>query len=185
MFRLSKEISYLLRHTSLPQRDPHGWVDIPDLQEKLKHPTSYENIKHVVETNDKKRFVLDESSIPPRIRAAQGHTVQLEDPILEPVTDPETIPFAIHVTSEQGWIGIQTSGALEKRSRTHIHFATSLVHLRKNAWATVYLKLDLLGAMNEGIHFFLSTNRVLLTEKSVPIRYLSQISEREFPQNWS
>jgi len=59
MIRLSKEISYILRHTTLPRQDPHGWVDIPDLQKKLKHPSSYEDIKRVVDTNDK----VQESSI--------------------------------------------------------------------------------------------------------------------------
>lgn len=53
MIRLSKEISYLLRHTTLPQSDPHGWVPIPLLQQHLRYPVSYEEIKHVVDNNDK------------------------------------------------------------------------------------------------------------------------------------
>lgn len=53
MIRLSKEISYLLRHTSLAQSDPHGWVDIPDLQDRLRYPATFEEIKRVVQSNDK------------------------------------------------------------------------------------------------------------------------------------
>ena len=53
MIRLSKEVSYLLRHTTLPQADPHGWVAIPTLQQNLRHPASYEEIKHMVDTSDK------------------------------------------------------------------------------------------------------------------------------------
>jgi 2'-phosphotransferase len=46
-----------------------------------------------------KRFVLDDSTQPPRIRAAQGHSVALEDPVLEAVTDASAVPCAVHVTS--------------------------------------------------------------------------------------
>jgi 2'-phosphotransferase len=49
-----------------------------------------------------KRFVLDESTDPPRIRAAQGHSVQLEDPVLEAVTSADSVPWAVHVTSQDG-----------------------------------------------------------------------------------
>lgn len=47
-----------------------------------------------------KRFVLDDSAAVPRIRAAQGHSFQLEDPQLERVTDASTVPLAVHVTSQ-------------------------------------------------------------------------------------
>lgn len=53
MIRLSKEISYLLRHTKLPQGDPNGWVDIPILQQHLRHVASYKDIKRLVEKSDK------------------------------------------------------------------------------------------------------------------------------------
>lgn len=49
-----------------------------------------------------KRYVLDETVEPPRIRAAQGHTVQLENPMLREVTNSSDVPLAIHVTSAEG-----------------------------------------------------------------------------------
>ncbi len=84
----------------------------------------------MVSANDKQRFVLDESTDPPRIRAAQGHSVQLEAPVLEPVTSASSVPLAVHVTSREGWEGIQGSGTLLRMARTHIHFATQVCVLR-------------------------------------------------------
>jgi 2'-phosphotransferase len=49
-----------------------------------------------------KRFVLDMESVPPRIRAAQGHSVHLEEPVFNPVSSSEEVSFAIHVTSKEG-----------------------------------------------------------------------------------
>lgn len=56
-----------------------------------------------------KRFVLGEAlDGRPAVRAAQGHSVALESPILEPVTLPEQLPGpAVHVTSNDGWAAIQ------------------------------------------------------------------------------
>jgi 2'-phosphotransferase len=49
-----------------------------------------------------KRFVLDTESVPPRIRAAQGHSVHLEEPVFTPVSSSEEVTYAIHVTSKEG-----------------------------------------------------------------------------------
>jgi hypothetical protein len=49
-----------------------------------------------------KRFVLDESAGSPRIRAAQGHSLQLEAPVLQPVTDASSVECAVHATSKEG-----------------------------------------------------------------------------------
>lgn len=91
--------------------------------------------------------MLDDSSSPPRIRAVQGHSIPLEQPLLEPVLDAGAVPLAVHITSEEGWAAIQASGELRAMSRTHVHFATEPRHLRRNAWASVLLRLDLAAAM--------------------------------------
>ncbi len=41
----------------------------------------------------------------------------------------------------------QESGELRRMSRTHIHFATAGLHMRRNAWADVLLLLDLNRAL--------------------------------------
>jgi hypothetical protein len=69
----------------------------------------------------KGRFVLDDSTAPPRIRAAQGHSVDLPEPVLTPVTDAAAAPaVAVHVTSEDRWgsgkpASFQCSGFVSRR----------------------------------------------------------------------
>jgi RNA:NAD 2'-phosphotransferase (TPT1/KptA family) len=109
---LSKAMARLLRHKPPPEMDPSGWIPVLVLLQFLKYSVTLEEIRRVVEIDEKKRFILDEIHEPARIRAAQGHTIQLETPILERVTSAATIHTAVHVTSEQGWEKIQQSGYL-------------------------------------------------------------------------
>jgi RNA:NAD 2'-phosphotransferase (TPT1/KptA family) len=85
---------------------------------KTLHKCSQPQVRQVVDSNDKKRFVLDDSAQPPRVRAAQGHSVQLEAPVLEPVGDAAAatpLGAAVHVTSAEGWAAIQVRGGLGAR----------------------------------------------------------------------
>lgn len=65
-----------------------------------------------------------------RIRAAQGHTIELAAAILQPVEDARKVPLAIHVTSAANWEKIKESGALRRMGRSHVHFATEPRHKR-------------------------------------------------------
>lgn len=53
MKRLSKGMAYVLRHTSLAANDSSGWVSVPDLQANLRMKASLEDIRNVVENNEK------------------------------------------------------------------------------------------------------------------------------------
>lgn len=63
---------------------------------------------------------------------AQGHSVQLESPILEPVTSAAQAPLALHVTGDDAWAAIQQDCCLRRMARSHIHFATAAHHVRCN-----------------------------------------------------
>lgn len=181
---LSREMSYILRHNPPAGMDSAGWVPVSALIESLKKPATFEDIKKVVEQNDKARFVLDEESDPVRIRAAQGHSVNLTDPELQPVTDAEKIPVAIHVTGDEGWRAIQSSGELKRMKRTHIHFATKPSHMRRNDWANILLQLDLKAAMEAGHSFSVSTNEVLLCEGPLPVAFVKRVPSNDLPEEW-
>eukprot|EP00882_Tetradesmus_deserticola_P008106 GHRQ01008540.1.p2 GENE.GHRQ01008540.1~~GHRQ01008540.1.p2 ORF type:complete len:159 (+),score=92.93 GHRQ01008540.1:246-722(+) len=146
-------------------------------------PTLQE-LKEVVETNDKKRFVLDELGSSPRIRAAQGHSVQLEAPVLQPVTDASSVKCAVHATSKEGWAAIQASGSLLRMSRSHIHFATQPQLLRVNSWASVLLRLKLQEALDAGHKFYMSCNGVLLCEGPLPVQFVEQLQQQDIQQLW-
>ena len=181
---LSKALARLLRHEQLPEMDQSGWVPVLVLMPFLKDSVTLAEIRQVVELDKKKRFILDEIHEPARIRAAQGHTIQLETPILERVTSAAPIHTAVHVTSEQGWEKIQQSGELRPMSRTNIHFATHPVQLRKNHWANVYLLLKLQDALNDGYTFMLSSNNVLLCEGPLPVQYVQRVLFEDLPSEW-
>src|SRR3954464_15902936 len=78
----SKFLSLVLRHQ--PEKigimlDPAGWVAVDELLAALaRHgkPLTEVELRHVVETSDKKRFALSDDGR--RIRASQGHSVDVE-----------------------------------------------------------------------------------------------------------
>src|SRR5687767_3991146 len=82
MVRISKFLSLVLRHK--PQTiglilDENGWADTDDLLLKLKEHTqtlSIEELKWVVQSNDKKRFSF--SADLKKIRANQGHSIDID-----------------------------------------------------------------------------------------------------------
>jgi hypothetical protein len=79
--KISKSLSYWLRHH--PEDigiviSSDGWTDIKDLLEKakLKLFFDFNDLKYVVQNNDKKRFSLSEDMC--SIRANQGHSAVVE-----------------------------------------------------------------------------------------------------------
>lgn len=184
---ISREMSHILRHAPPPgAMDSSGFVPLHVLLQHMKSKPTVEELRQVIETDIKGRFVLDETYEPPRIRATQGHTVRLEAPVLKRVTSVTTmaVHVAVHATSEQGWQAIQQNGELCRMGRCHIHFATLPQHLRRNQWANVFLLLDLKRALNDGYIFMLSTNDVLLCEGPLPVQYVQYVSYEDLPMLW-
>ncbi|KAL4422693.1 hypothetical protein ABPG75_008890 [Micractinium tetrahymenae] len=165
--------------------DASGWVPLPALIQRLRQPAVTEaTIRQIVATDAKGRFELDDDHSPLRIRAVQGHSITLEQPLLEPLHDAQSAPLAVHVTSEAGWAAIQASGELRAMSRTHIHFATQPRHLRRNAWATVLLRLDVTAAMAAGQEFFTAANGVLLCPGPLPVQFVQRVERRALSEGW-
>ncbi|PNW85575.1 hypothetical protein CHLRE_03g193250v5 [Chlamydomonas reinhardtii] len=178
-------MSKVLRHKPPPgAMDAAGWVNLPVLLRHLKNQPTEQQVREIVAACPKKRFVLDDTTNPPRIRAAQGHSVELEEAVLEPVTEASQVPVPVHVTGVDGWSAIQSSGELRRMKRTHVHFATAPHHLRNNKWAEVYLRLDLQAALDAGLQFGLSSNGVLLCEGPVPVALVKRVELDELPEEW-
>lgn len=57
---------------------------------------------HCTHSALQKRYTIDESTQPPRIRANQGHSYEVRDLELQPITDASQVPFAVHVTGSNG-----------------------------------------------------------------------------------
>ncbi|KAL4448973.1 hypothetical protein ABPG77_007690 [Micractinium sp. CCAP 211/92] len=183
--RISKAMSMCLRHKPPPEMDGSGWVPLPALIQHLRQPAATEAvIRRIVAADAKGRFELDDSCSPPRIRAVQGHSIRLEQPLLGRVQGAGATPLAVHITSEEGWAAIQASGELRAMSRTHVHFATEPRHLRRNAWASVLLRLDLPAAMAAGYEFYCAANGVLLCPGPLPVQFVQRVERGTLPDGW-
>ena len=114
--KVSKYLSKHLRHE--PERlgltlGPGGWVAVDDLLRACADhhfAVSAEELREVVESNEKQRFAFDETGA--MIRANQGHSVTV-DLELVPTAPPEVL---FHGTGAGSAESILRSG-LERRSR--------------------------------------------------------------------
>lgn len=175
----------MLRHHPPPgAMDTAGWISMPLMMANMRSKPTVAEIVTVIENNDKKRFELDTTTQPARVRAAQGHSIELEDLEMTRVHNSSQAPLAIHVTSDDGWLAIQKSGELRSMSRTHIHFATQPHHMRQNGWIRVALKLDVQAALDSGKELFLSSNGVLLCRGPLPVALVSRVGPDDLPHDW-
>lgn len=170
---LSKFLSLVLRHDPGSvelELEPAGWVCVDKLIEaSAKHGKifSIEQLKAVVENNDKKRFAF--SADGKMIRANQGHSIEVELGY-EPAKPPA---FLFHGTASRFLDSIKAQG-LTKQERHHVHMTASEETAR--AVGSRYgkpriLKLSTAQMYLDGYQFFLSANDVWLTE-TVPPKYI-------------
>jgi putative RNA 2'-phosphotransferase len=176
--RTSKTLSMILRHK--PDRvgiklDKAGWARVSELLDAVnRHGVSLTlaELKHVVEANDKERFALSEDGL--RIRASQGHSVQVELQY-EPQVPPE---FLYHGTPDRSIESIRASG-LNKGQRHHVHLspdANTAAKIAQRRGRAVVLEIRA-GEMHRVGHiFYRSANGVWLVDH-VPPSFI------EFPVN--
>jgi len=165
----SKYLSFLLRHGAIKKgytMDLQGFVSIEELMSK--NEITLDEIKEIVAKDSKKRFMLVERESRWFIKAAQGHSIKIEDPDLVLITDAKDIPVVVHGTNKNAYKAISKSG-LNKMTRTHIHFShgdlsdpTVISGIRKTANVLIYI--DVPKAMTAGIKFYKSLNGVILSE---------------------
>lgn len=170
---ISKFLSLLLRHQ--PEKlqlemSGEGWVFIQQLLDQLNasgHDLNREELQEIVDTNDKKRFLISEDGF--WIRASQGHILDI-DLKLKPQNPPHLL---YHGTSVASIKSILKNG-LNPQSRNHVHLSSDLetaikVGLRKGE---VQIFKILAKKMSfDGYKFYQSDNGVWLVD-FVPIEYL-------------
>lgn len=171
---ISKFLSYVLRHNPgsiYLTMDKNGWVEINEL---ISHADKYKNIhltdeilRDIVDTNDKKRFAVDEANN--RIRASQGHSIDI-DLGLESRVPPDIL---YHGTAGRFLDAILKDG-LKAMSRQHVHLSKdekTAVTVGKRHGKPVVLEI-LAGEMyKKDFVFYLSDNQVWLVD-SVPREYI-------------
>jgi putative RNA 2'-phosphotransferase len=175
--RISKFLSLILRHE--PERvglklDSAGWVQIDDLVGAVNHHglrLTLEQLEEVVRTNEKQRFAFSEDG--KRIRASQGHSVEVELQYAQQV--PAELLY--HGTATRFLDSIREKG-LQKMQRHHVHLSaetavTTQVGARHGKPALLFIHA---GEMHRVGHvFYRSTNGVWLVDH-VPPQFI------EFPR---
>ncbi len=108
--RISKQLSYVLRHNPSSigiTLDEHGWTAVDQLIPAISKsiPAFDTNtLKHVVDTNSKKRFAFNEDGT--LIRASQGHSVEVN--LQYTASNPPEYLF--HGTTEKNLAAIKKEG---------------------------------------------------------------------------
>jgi putative RNA 2'-phosphotransferase len=170
----SKFLSLVLRHD--PGKigitlDSAGWVDVDELLAAcLRHgkTISRRTLDDIVATSDKQRFALNEDRT--RIRANQGHSVQVELDHQQ-ATPPDEL---YHGTPEKFVAAILRDG-LKKMQRHHVHLSPTrdtATKVGERRGKPVILCIDARRMHADGIAFYLTPNKVWLVDE-VPPQYLS------------
>jgi 2'-phosphotransferase len=175
--RLSKKLSYLLRHGAVKEGlkiDENGWVSINDL---LNHPSmsnfcsTLNDIREIVQTDEKQRYSLMTNAHGQTfIKANQGHSINVvTDAGMRELSlsDVKNYPDVVHGTMMNHLKSILNQG-LSKMKRNHIHFAIGLPNDQQvisgaRQSSNVFIFVDMKKAMDDGIKFYLSENKVILT----------------------
>src|SRR5215212_1324471 len=150
--------------------DSAGWVSVDELLLACGahgRALGLEELRAVVEGNDKRRFSFSEDGS--RIRANQGHSV----PVALGYSTAEPPEILYHGTVEKFLPSIMKEG-LKKGARHHVHLSPDVETASKvggRRGRPVVLGVESGRMHRDGQEFFLSANGVWLTER-VPPEYL-------------
>ena len=203
--KLSKKMSAVLRH-GIEKNGlsdvlrPDGYVPLSRLLRVLPRGVSVDQIRHIVDQNDKQRFTISEKDGELFIRANQGHssTGIDEEQLLERLDESKLLAIgggrAVHGTYRSAWPAIISSGGLMPMSRNHIHLAADLpgesgVISGMRSSAQIHVWVDLLGASRAGVPFFRSANGVILTpghaaSRQLPSQFFVRVVDTQTHVEW-
>eukprot|EP00568_Trieres_chinensis_P004884 CAMPEP_0183291140 /NCGR_PEP_ID=MMETSP0160_2-20130417/658_1 /TAXON_ID=2839 ORGANISM="Odontella Sinensis, Strain Grunow 1884" /NCGR_SAMPLE_ID=MMETSP0160_2 /ASSEMBLY_ACC=CAM_ASM_000250 /LENGTH=279 /DNA_ID=CAMNT_0025451899 /DNA_START=17 /DNA_END=856 /DNA_ORIENTATION=- len=201
---ISKALSWALRHAAPSlglTMSTDGYVAVDSLL-SCNHPRfrrggwSEEDVRRVVETNDKQRFRLE---VRPRaegkreevlcIRANQGHSIPsvVCDDLLERISPDELreMTTIVHGTYAKPWEEHIRHDGLSRMKRNHIHFASGLpegdggVISGMRSTCQIYIYVNGARCAEDGVPFYRSDNGVLLTpgasDGMLPVQYFSRV----------
>jgi putative RNA 2'-phosphotransferase len=166
----SKYLSMLLRHK--PEQanltmDADGWVAISQLITNT--DITLLELKEIVDTNEKKRFVVNTDYT--KIRAAQGHSIEV-DLKLSKKYPPHVL---YHGTKTQFLDSIRKKG-ITKQNRNHVHLSKDIETAKdvasRRKGQSVLLIIDAYKMSHDSFRFYKSENGVWLTDE-VPPKYFT------------
>lgn len=170
LIKRGKKLSYLLRHDKSYAFDEHGWREVNDLV--ANHGFTMEEIREIVATNNKQRYEFSEDMT--RIRARQGHSIQVDVELAEAMPPDELY----HGTAKAFVESIMSQGIL-KGKRLYVHLSTTTnmaTKVGERHGESAVLVIDAKRMHEDGIKFFLSRNDVWLTD-FVDAKYIIGVDE--------
>lgn len=164
--KTEKTISWLLRHGAKEENiamNDEGFVKINDLLKwlKTKHRIilSENNLRQIVNNNDKKRYLIKNDLI----RANQGHSIQMN---MTMETFTQSNSHLIHATYYKNYDSIKSSG-LKSMSRNDVHLIN--VDSSSNKFHMIRQDTDLYVFVNgNNLNLKQSTNGVILVDHVPP-----------------
>jgi len=159
--KISKYITLLLRHQPEKEHldmDKNGYVSVEQLISRLQ--ISKTDLDFIVDTDNKTRFSYSASK--DKIRCNQGHSIDVDVELKE--AKPPDILY--HGTGMKSVESILKNG-IEKRDRLHVHLSSDLETAEKvgKRHGELYIfKIDTKKMYEDGIKFYLSENKVWLTD---------------------
>lgn len=174
---IGRFISLILRHhpeSAGITLDEHGWADTDILTEKAAkkfHGFTFADLERIVRENNKQRYSFNEDKT--KIRANQGHSIAVNMEFTS-VTPPDVL---YHGTGEKSIDGILSNG-IQKMSRQYVHLSAdceTAVNVGKRHGKPVVLQIAANKMFNDGYRFYLSENKVWLTD-FVPAKYIEVIN---------
>ena len=176
--KISRGMSKILRHKLVERGIPFtedGYVAVTDLmkQGEMKG-TRIEDIYDVVKTNDKQRFSIitkntDKGDVV-FVRANQGHSSEVGEKLnVDELLEEIKQPIGCFHGTNTGAVGLIMKNGLSRMARSHIHFAVGrpgdkevISGMRRSVNVIFSINMD--TAMKKGHTFYMSANKVILTE---------------------
>lgn len=164
--RISKRLAFLLRHSSLPDRN--GWVRTEMLLEELS--VSLQDLKWTIVADDKGRFEFSKDNL--LVRALYGHSINVDLGLSAAM--PPAILY--HGTAEKFLERILHEG-LKPRKRKYVHLSETM-EMAEQVGARhgmpVVLSVDVESMVLHGYNFYKAKDGVWLTEQ-IPAQFIKKV----------
>lgn len=175
--RISKRMSYMLRHSTQPLYVDlnGGWADVNEIIEVIRKSEPEFDLtvmEQIVAADAKGRYSFDDSH--KRIRANQGHSIPN---VVVEMTQPEPLEILYHGTAERFLDRILSEG-LKPMSRQFVHISPdyeTAVKVGSRHGNPVVFEFRAKDYVNDGNELYLSSNGVWQA-KHVPAEYLEIIN---------
>ena len=172
--KLGRFISLILRHkpeTIDLKLDKNGWANVNELIKKISksgREIDFKTLERIVNENNKKRYSFNEDKT--KIRAVQGHSIEVNLELKEVV--PPAILY--HGTALKNLENIKKQG-IKKMNRQHVHLSADVETAKnvatRHSGKYIILEIDTESMLKENCKFYLSENKVWLTD-FVPSKFI-------------